>query len=86
MLWDNVRTGAVIGHGREGFYFGENGEHLLYDAAKAIGAAMVELGRAKNDEPTTFTKEELDKYFGGVRINSPIPSSLFLSFVFWTNG
>ncbi|THH08289.1 hypothetical protein EW146_g9044 [Bondarzewia mesenterica] len=32
-------------HGREGFYFGENGEHVVYDISKEIGKAMVELGR-----------------------------------------
>ena len=40
---------------------------MLYDISKAIGVAMVELGKAKIDEPTTFTKEDLDKYFDGVR-------------------
>ena len=66
MIWNNVKTGVAIGHGREGFYFGENGEHRLYDLSKAIGTAMVELGRAEIDEPTTFTQEEFEKYFPGV--------------------
>ena len=51
-------------HGREGFYFGENGEHVLADISKAIGQAMVRLGKAKTAEPTTFTEEEVVKYFG----------------------
>ncbi|KAF8656882.1 hypothetical protein AX16_002427 [Volvariella volvacea WC 439] len=52
-------------HGREGYYFGESGEHSLYDIGKAIGQAMVGLGLTAEAEPTTFTKAELDKYFGG---------------------
>jgi len=65
LIFSKLLEGTPIGHGREGYYFGENGEHTLYDVAKAIGQAMVELGKAKSAEPTTFTKEELDKYFGG---------------------
>ncbi|GBE88351.1 hypothetical protein SCP_1301660 [Sparassis crispa] len=65
VVFDAVMSGKPIGHGREGFYFAENGEHQLYDIGKAIGAALVDLGMAKSDEPTTFSKAELDKYFGG---------------------
>lgn len=53
----------AVGHGREGFYFGLNGEHNLYDVSKELGRALVVLGKASSDEPTTFTKEEIDKYF-----------------------
>ncbi|KAI0719155.1 NAD(P)-binding protein [Cerioporus squamosus] len=52
------------GHGWEGFYFGENGEHSWYQISKAIGEALVELGIAGDSEPTTFTVEELVQYFG----------------------
>lgn len=38
----------------------------MYDIAKAVGKAMVGLGLAKSEEPTTFTPEEIDKYFNGV--------------------
>ncbi|OCH93048.1 NAD-P-binding protein [Obba rivulosa] len=54
----------AVGHGREGFYFGENGEHTWYDISKAIGRALVELGVSESGEPTTFSREELIKYFG----------------------
>ncbi|KAH9947915.1 NAD-P-binding protein [Amylocystis lapponica] len=64
ILLDNILSGTPVGHGREGFYFGENGEHSLYDISRAIGAAMVELGKAKTDEVTSFSKAELDKYLG----------------------
>ncbi|KAJ7512926.1 hypothetical protein B0H11DRAFT_2182239 [Mycena galericulata] len=58
------------GHGRNGFYFGASGEHSLYDVGKAIGEALVALGRSDNAEPTTFTPAELDKYFGGSYLGS----------------
>ncbi|KAF9460253.1 hypothetical protein BDZ94DRAFT_938450, partial [Collybia nuda] len=54
-----------VGHGREGIYFSENGEHTGYDVGKAIGQALVGAGKGENPEPTTFTKDELDKFFGG---------------------
>ncbi|OJT02633.1 hypothetical protein TRAPUB_6814 [Trametes pubescens] len=65
VLWNNVIEGKAIGHGKEGYYFGENGEHILLDVAKTIGAELKELGLAESDEPTTFTKEEVDRWFGG---------------------
>ncbi|CCM05824.1 uncharacterized protein FIBRA_08058 [Fibroporia radiculosa] len=51
-----------IGHGWEGFYFGENGEQPWYDVYKAIAQALVELGIGKSGEPTTYTTEEVIKY------------------------
>lgn len=68
VLFDSIRSNPSTGHGREGIYFGETGEHSLYEVGKAIGEAMVALGKSDNPEPTTFTKEEIDKYFG-VRIS-----------------
>jgi len=66
VLFEAVRTNRdKVGHGREGFYFGENGEHTLYDISKAIAQALVDLEKGKSPEPTTFTKAEIDKYFGG---------------------
>jgi hypothetical protein len=53
------------GHGRSGLYFGENGEHSLYEVAQAISQALVDTGRVKggSSEPTTFSKEEIKVYF-----------------------
>jgi len=51
------------GHGRKGYYFGLNGEHTLYDVSKELGRAMVAVGKSSSEEPTTFTKEEINKYF-----------------------
>ncbi|KAK7690488.1 hypothetical protein QCA50_005586 [Cerrena zonata] len=55
-----------LAHGREGFFFGENGEHTWYEISRAIGEVLVELGISKDPEPTTFSDEELVKYFGSL--------------------
>jgi len=67
-LYDSILKGdnKALGHGREGYYFGANGEHLMYDVSKAVASALVKLGKGKSEEPTTFSKEDIDKYFGGV--------------------
>lgn len=62
VLYDSIITNPATGHGREGIYFGVNGEHTLYDVGKAIGEALVAIGKTDNPEPTTFTKEELDRF------------------------
>lgn len=66
ILLDAALGKPEIGHGTDGYYFGESGEHSLYDVGKAVAEALVELGIG-SPEPTTFTKAEIDKYFGGVR-------------------
>ncbi|KAF9496795.1 NAD(P)-binding protein [Pleurotus eryngii] len=55
----------ALGHGADGYYFGESGEHSLYDVGKAVAEALVDLGIGQSREPATFTKDEVDKYFGG---------------------
>ncbi|KAJ7495506.1 NAD(P)-binding protein [Mycena latifolia] len=64
-LYDAIVEDEATGHGRNGYYFGANEEHSLYDVAKAMGAALVALGKSTSPEPTTFTQAELDKYFQG---------------------
>jgi hypothetical protein len=67
ILFDTVRKNPEkAGHGREGFYFGENGEHELHQISEAIGDALVKAGKASDPTVTTFTDEEAQKYFGGV--------------------
>ncbi|KAF8884044.1 hypothetical protein BD779DRAFT_1742694 [Infundibulicybe gibba] len=61
-LYKSIVTNPATGHGREGIYFGASGESTLYDIGKAIGQALVDLRRAESAEPTTFTKEDMDKY------------------------
>ena len=63
VLFDAIRKDPKVpGHGREGFYFGENGEHNMYEVGKAIGDALVALGKSATPDPTPFTEEELEKY------------------------
>ncbi len=65
VLFDSIVSNPEkIGHGWEGFYFGENGEHSWYQISKAIGDALVHFGIATESDPTPFTAEELVKYFG----------------------
>ncbi|KAF9266639.1 NAD(P)-binding protein [Marasmius fiardii PR-910] len=66
ILYDSiVKKPDQTGHGREGIYFGANDEYRLYDVGRAIGEALVDLGISQNPEPTTFSQQEIDKYFGG---------------------
>ena len=51
-------------HGREGFYFGASDEYRLYDLAKAYSQVLYDLGKGKSPDPTPFTAEEVQKYFG----------------------
>ena len=62
-LYDSIVGNPVLGHGRAGFYFGENGEHRLADISKEIGRVLVQLGKATIADPDSFTKEEVDKYY-----------------------
>lgn len=60
-------------HGREGIYYAEAGEHVLFDVCKRISEVLYSMGKSETPVPTPFTKEECLKYFGdGV-------SSLFLN-------
>ena len=63
-----VRSPDSTGHGWEGFYFGESGEHSWYQISKTIGDALVQLGIAAEAEPTSFSTEELVKYFGSEQV------------------
>jgi len=70
ILYDAIVEGTnpALGHGREGYYFTTSGEHSYYDIGEAIGSALVKLGKSKTSEPTTFTQDEVDKYFQGVSL------------------
>lgn len=54
---------SAFSHGWSGFYFAENGEHTLCAVSEAIGKAMVDLRKAKNATPTTFTDDETQRLF-----------------------
>lgn len=62
ILFDAVRSSNKPGQGREGYYFGANEEHTLYQVGQGISDTLYKLEKGKG-EPTTFTKEEIDKYF-----------------------
>ena len=62
ILYDSIVSNPATGHGREGIYFGENGEHTFYDVAKEIGGGLTMIGKTDNPEPTTLTEEEIVKY------------------------
>lgn len=51
-------------HGKEGFYFGESGEHDMYTVGKTICDGMRVMGVPSDPEPSTFSAEELHKFFG----------------------
>ena len=68
MLYDAiVNNPDKVGHGWEGFYFEENGEHNWYQVGKAVGEALVNLGVSADSEPTPFTSQELAKCWGDER-------------------
>jgi nucleoside-diphosphate-sugar epimerase len=54
------------GHGWNGFYFAENGTFTFLELAQAIGNALAQLEQVTNANPTSYTQEEVGKYFGGV--------------------
>ena len=59
-----------VPHGREGYFFGAADEFTWYEASRAVGEAMVRLGKAKDAEPTSFTKEEIEKYLSVSSLSS----------------
>ncbi|KAF9807202.1 hypothetical protein IEO21_08317 [Rhodonia placenta] len=67
VLFDAITANPEgVGHGWEGFYFGENDEHTWYDVGKAISKALVDVGIGGTDGPTELTDEELTRYWGSV--------------------
>lgn len=61
VVYESALSGEAA-HGREGFYFGENGEHKMYDVAKAIARALHELGKGRSPEPESFTEEDYKRF------------------------
>jgi hypothetical protein len=59
VLYDAILDGRA-GHGRDGLYFGENGEHVLRAVSEWIGEALVALGVGTADEriPTSFDETD----------------------------
>jgi hypothetical protein len=53
-----------LGHGTNGYYIGANGEYTLSKATKLIAQELHALGKSAAPEPTSYTEEELQKFFG----------------------
>ncbi|KIJ63848.1 hypothetical protein HYDPIDRAFT_133756 [Hydnomerulius pinastri MD-312] len=60
VVYDAILEGKA-GHGREGLYFGENGEHVLKDISIKIAEALNDLGESSSREPTSFDQSDYDK-------------------------
>ena len=65
LLFEKIQSGEPLAHGRHGFYFGENGEYVNYDLAKAVSEALYSRGKSKSATPTTLTEDEMAKYYPG---------------------
>jgi nucleoside-diphosphate-sugar epimerase len=70
LLIDATLSDPSTAHGREGYYIIENGEYRLYDIAKEYSRALYDLGKGKSPDPTPFTPDEVQKYFGGPWLGS----------------
>ncbi|KAF9240417.1 hypothetical protein BU15DRAFT_45759 [Melanogaster broomeanus] len=60
VLYDATLEGKA-GHGREGLYFGENGEHVLKDISVKIAEALNDLGVSDSREPTSFDQQDYSR-------------------------
>jgi len=70
ILFDATLADPNLAHGREGYYFAENGEYKLHDVAKAYSQALYDLGRGKSPDPTTYSDQEVQQYFGAPWLGS----------------
>ncbi|KAI9509792.1 hypothetical protein F5148DRAFT_1184421 [Russula earlei] len=70
ILFDATLSDPSTPHGREGYYFAENGEYKLHDLAKTYSRVLYDLGKGRGPDPTPFTTEEAQKYFGGPWLGS----------------
>ncbi|KAJ8585975.1 NAD(P)-binding protein [Rhizopogon salebrosus TDB-379] len=65
-IFDTARKGPdATGHGRQGYYFGENGEYSVGELSQAIAKLLYETRLGRSPEANVFTDDELTKYFGG---------------------
>jgi len=64
IIFDAALSDPNLPHGRDGYYIAENGEYKLNDLAKAYSQALYDLGKGKSPDPTSFTADEAQKYFG----------------------
>ncbi|KAJ7581529.1 hypothetical protein C8J56DRAFT_1102765 [Mycena floridula] len=62
-----IERPSETGHGREGFYFAENGAMSLDDINQVIQQVLIKTGQAKpgSKVPTTLSQDEISKYMPG---------------------
>ena len=53
-----VETPERVSHGREGWFFAENGEHTHLDLVNRIGRELFALGALESVEPVRFLTED----------------------------
>ncbi|KAG6857218.1 hypothetical protein H0H87_007637 [Tephrocybe sp. NHM501043] len=63
LIFDQALTRKDLGHGRQGFYFGENGEYVMWNIAKAVAQTLHDAGKIKSSMPSSFTEEEMQQRF-----------------------
>lgn len=65
MLLDAIAPNPEkVGHGREGYYIGENGEHSWLQISQRIGEELYARGISQSPEPTPFSHDELVALLG----------------------
>jgi len=62
ILFDAIVSGKQPDHGRNGFYFLENGEYVQKDVVEAVAKQLHKLGKIKSDKPSNLSPEELEKF------------------------
>ncbi|KAJ7598826.1 hypothetical protein C8J56DRAFT_915114 [Mycena floridula] len=64
LLYNSAAERPATGHGREGYYFAENGGTRLYDWGQVAQQVLIKTGRTKTDSkvPTTLSQEESSRY------------------------
>jgi hypothetical protein len=58
-----------IGHGTAGYYLGISGEYTLHAAAQTVGTAMATYKFSEDAQASSFTPEEIEKYYGGMQLH-----------------
>ncbi|KAK7438225.1 hypothetical protein VKT23_018156 [Stygiomarasmius scandens] len=79
---------SVLGTGRNGFYFASSFEYNMYEVAETISNVLVDMGKGKDRKPTSFSEDEINKYFGVGVFSAPICDFLTLEFIgkLWISG
>ena len=64
-----VESPETVSHGREGYYFAENGEHTHADLATHLGQTLFKLGAVSTAEPVRFVTAE-DVQSDGMKVRA----------------